>query len=62
MRVSSTDSLAWALAGLLDEPERMADMGRKARALIESGHGAVELHLKVIAARLTMTRFSRATG
>lgn len=62
MRVSSTDSLAWALAGLLDEPERMADMGRKACALVESGHGAVERHLKVIAARLTMTRFSRATG
>jgi 3-deoxy-D-manno-octulosonic-acid transferase len=62
MRVSSAESLAWALAGLLDEPERMADMGRRARALLESGHGAVERHLKVIAARLSMTRFARATG
>jgi 3-deoxy-D-manno-octulosonic-acid transferase len=62
MRVSSTDSLAWALSALLDEPERTADMGRRARALVESGQGAVERHLKVIAARLTMTRFARATG
>jgi 3-deoxy-D-manno-octulosonic-acid transferase len=60
--VSSGDSLAWAVAGLLDEPERAADMGRRARALVESGQGAVERHLKIIAARLTMARFARAAG
>jgi 3-deoxy-D-manno-octulosonic-acid transferase len=62
LRVSSAESLAWALAGLLDEPARMADMGRRARALLEGGQGAVERHLKIIAARLSMTRFARATG
>ncbi len=62
IRVSSAESLAWALAGLLDEPERMAEMGRRARALAETGQGAVERHLKVIAARLSLTRFARATA
>jgi 3-deoxy-D-manno-octulosonic-acid transferase len=62
LRVSNVESLAWALAGLLDEPERMADMGRRARAVVETGQGAVERHLKIIAARLTMTRFARAAG
>jgi 3-deoxy-D-manno-octulosonic-acid transferase len=60
LRVSSAESLAWALAGLLDAPERAADMGRRARALVESGQGAVERHLKIITARLTQTRFARA--
>jgi 3-deoxy-D-manno-octulosonic-acid transferase len=55
LRVSSAESLAWALAGLLDAPERAADMGRRARALVESGQGAVERHLKIITARLTQT-------
>jgi 3-deoxy-D-manno-octulosonic-acid transferase len=62
MRVSSTETLTMALAGLLDEPERIADMGRRARALVESGQGSVERHLKIIAARLSMTRFARAAG
>jgi 3-deoxy-D-manno-octulosonic-acid transferase len=62
LRVSSADSLAWAFAGLLDEPARMADMGRRARVLVEGGQGAVERHLKIIAARLSMARFARATG
>ena len=53
MRVEPADSLAWALADLLDEPARAADMGRRARALLETGQGAVERHLKIIAARLT---------
>jgi len=60
VRVTSTDSLAWTLAGLLDAPERAADMGRRARALVETGQGAVDRHLKIIAARLTSTRFARA--
>jgi 3-deoxy-D-manno-octulosonic-acid transferase len=62
MRVSSAESLAWAIAGLLDAPERLTDMARRARALVESGQGAVERHLKIIAARLTVARFARATG
>jgi 3-deoxy-D-manno-octulosonic-acid transferase len=59
LRVSSAEGLAWALAGLLDAPERAVDMGRRARSLVESGQGAVERHLKIIAARLTQTRFAR---
>jgi 3-deoxy-D-manno-octulosonic-acid transferase len=62
LRVSSADSLAWAIAGLLDEPERAADMGRKARALVERGQGAVERHLKVIAARLSSAQFAHGAG
>ena len=61
LRVSSVESLAWALAGLLDEPGRAADMGRRARSLLDSGQGAVERHLKIIAARLTSARFAQAT-
>jgi 3-deoxy-D-manno-octulosonic-acid transferase len=60
LRVSSEDSLAWALAGLLDEPARAALMGRRARGLVESGQGAVDRHLRVIAARLSSVRFARA--
>jgi len=59
LRVSSAESLTWALAGLLGEPERALDMGRRARALVEGGQGAVERHLKIIAARLTSARFAR---
>jgi 3-deoxy-D-manno-octulosonic-acid transferase len=62
LRVSSTESLAWALAGLLDEPERAADMGRRARALLASGQGSVERHLKIIAARLSSARFAHAAA
>jgi 3-deoxy-D-manno-octulosonic-acid transferase len=62
IRISSAESLAWAVAGLLDEPERLAEMGRRARALAESGQGAVDRHVKIIAARLSMARFSRATA
>ena len=61
-RVSSAENLAWAIAGLLDEPARLADMGRRARALVEAGQGAIERHLKIIAARLSMTSFARAAG
>ena len=60
LRVSSTDSLAWALAGLLNEPRRAIDMGRRARVLVESGRGAIERHVKVIAARLTSAAFADA--
>jgi 3-deoxy-D-manno-octulosonic-acid transferase len=62
LRVSSEESLAWAIAGLLAEPERAADMGRRARALVEGGQGAVERHLKIIATRLSSAHFARAAG
>jgi 3-deoxy-D-manno-octulosonic-acid transferase len=61
LRVSTAESLAWAIAGMIDEPGRAADMGRRARALLDSGQGAVERHLKIIAARLTSARFAQAT-
>jgi len=60
LRVSSTDSLAWALAGLLNEPRRATDMGRRARLLVESDRGAIDRHVKVIAARLTSAAFADA--
>ncbi len=62
LRVSSAESLAWAVAGFLAEPARAAEMGRRARALVESGQGAVERHVKIIAARLSSARFAQASG
>jgi len=62
LRVSSAETLAWALAGLIDQPARAADMGRRARALVEKGQGAVERHLKIIAARLSSAHFASAAG
>jgi 3-deoxy-D-manno-octulosonic-acid transferase len=62
MRVSTPESLSWAIAGLLAEPERAIEMGRRARALVESGQGAVERHLKIVAARLSTARFAFAAG
>ena len=59
MRVSSAEALVWALEGLLAEPERAADMGRRARALAQGGQGAIERHLKIIAARLSSAGFAR---
>jgi len=61
-RVSSIESLAWTLAALLDEPQRAAEMGLRARALLETGQGAVDRHVKIIAARLTSARFARTAG
>jgi 3-deoxy-D-manno-octulosonic-acid transferase len=48
MRVSSTDSLAWALAGCSTSRSARRTWGAS-RALVETGQGAVERHLKVIA-------------
>jgi 3-deoxy-D-manno-octulosonic-acid transferase len=59
VRVGSAELLAVALDHLLAEPERAAEMGRRARALVESGQGALERHLKIIAARLGSARFAR---
>jgi 3-deoxy-D-manno-octulosonic-acid transferase len=62
LRVSSADALAWALEGLLAEPERAADMGRRARALAQGGQGAIERHLKIITARLSSAGFARTAA
>jgi len=60
LRVSNGESLTWGFGGLLGEPERAVEMGRRARALVETGRGAVERHLKIIATRLSSTSFARA--
>jgi 3-deoxy-D-manno-octulosonic-acid transferase len=62
VRVATADHLAAVLAGLLDEPARAADMGRRARALVETGRGAVDRHVKIIATRLSGARFARAAS
>jgi 3-deoxy-D-manno-octulosonic-acid transferase len=59
VRVGSAELLAVALDHLLAEPERAAEMGRRAHALVESGQGALERHLKIIAARLGSAHFAR---
>jgi 3-deoxy-D-manno-octulosonic-acid transferase len=61
-RVSNAESLAWVLASLLDEPQRGMEMGLRARALLEAGQGAVDRHVKIIAARLSSARFARTAG
>ena len=43
-------------------PERAVEMGRRARALVETGRGAVEQHLKIIATRLSSATFARAVA
>jgi len=58
VQVPSTQALAPALARLLGDSERLTDMGRRARALVERGGGAVERHLKIIATRLSASRFA----
>lgn len=64
LRVSSPDTLALALDHLLAEPAAATAMGQRARATAQSGQGALERHLKIIAARLSTARFARrgATG
>jgi hypothetical protein len=37
-------------------------MGRRARALVESGQGALERHVKIITARLSSAHFARSAG
>jgi hypothetical protein len=61
-RVSNAESLAWVLAALLDEPQRGVEMGLRARALLEAGQGALDRHVKIIAARLSSARFARTAG
>jgi 3-deoxy-D-manno-octulosonic-acid transferase len=59
IRVESADALAWTLDHLLANPDEAAAMGRRAQALVQSGQGAVERHMKIIAARLTSATFAR---
>jgi 3-deoxy-D-manno-octulosonic-acid transferase len=59
VRVDSTDGLAWTLDHLLAHPEEALAMGRRAQGLVQTGQGAVERHMKVIAARLVTASFMR---
>jgi 3-deoxy-D-manno-octulosonic-acid transferase len=60
MRVSTPEALALALDHLLAEPERAHDMGLRAWAASQTGQGAVERHMKIIATRLESATFARA--
>jgi 3-deoxy-D-manno-octulosonic-acid transferase len=59
VRVESEEALAWTLDHLLAHPEEAAAMGRRAQALAREGQGAVDRHMKIIAARLTSAHFAR---
>jgi len=56
VRVESPAALTAALGALLGDVERTTAMGQRARAVAESGRGALERHVKIIAARLTAVR------
>jgi 3-deoxy-D-manno-octulosonic-acid transferase len=62
VRVSSGAALADALAPLVTQPARAAEMGRRAQALVAGGQGALARHVKTIAARLSSADFARAAG
>jgi len=62
LRVSSADTLALALDDLLRDPPRAADMGRRAATAATGGQGALERHLKILAARLGQADFARAVA
>ena len=59
VRVDSADALAWTLDHLLAHPDEALSMGHRAQALAQTGQGAVERHMKVIAARLVTASFAR---
>ena len=59
IRVESTDALAWTLDHLLAHPDEATAMGQRAQALAQTGQGAVERHMKIIAARLVSASFAR---
>lgn len=59
LRVRDDDTLALALDHLLAEPGAATVMGQRARAVAQSGQGALERHLKIITARLSTARFAR---
>jgi 3-deoxy-D-manno-octulosonic-acid transferase len=60
VRVRSGEELGAVLEELLSDPLRALEMGRRARALVESGQGAVARHVKIIAARLSTMRRTRS--
>ncbi len=60
MRVGTPDQLALALDHLLAEPERAHDMGLRAWSAAQTGQGAVERHMKIIATVLESATFARA--
>jgi 3-deoxy-D-manno-octulosonic-acid transferase len=59
LRVESGDALAWTLDHLLAHPDEATAMGRRAHALVQTGQGAVDRHMRIIAARLTRANFVR---
>jgi 3-deoxy-D-manno-octulosonic-acid transferase len=59
VRVDSTEALAWTFDHLLAHPDEAAAMGRRAQALVQTGQGAVERHMKILAARLSSASFAR---
>jgi 3-deoxy-D-manno-octulosonic-acid transferase len=59
VRVDSTDALAWMLDHLLANPDEATAMGQRAQAIVRTGQGAVDRHMKIIAARLETARFAR---
>jgi 3-deoxy-D-manno-octulosonic-acid transferase len=59
VRVESVDALAWTLDHLLAHPDEAVAMGWRAQALVRTGQGAVERHMKIIAARLVSASFAR---
>lgn len=62
MRAASPDALALSLDHLLADPARARDMGRRAWSAAQTGQGALERHLKIIAARLETATFARAAS
>jgi 3-deoxy-D-manno-octulosonic-acid transferase len=59
LRVESGEALAWTLDHLLAHPDEATTMGRRAHALVQTGQGAVDRHMRIIAARLTRATFVR---
>jgi 3-deoxy-D-manno-octulosonic-acid transferase len=59
MRVSSADSLALAFEHVVAEPGVARAMGERAQAAARAGQGALDRHLKILAARLTAASFAR---
>jgi len=62
VRVESPSALTAALGRLLADGERAVTMGQRARSVAESGRGALERHVKIIAARLTTARAAEASS
>jgi 3-deoxy-D-manno-octulosonic-acid transferase len=59
LRVESGEALAWTLDHMLANPEETIAIGQRAFALVQTGQGAVERHMKIIAARLISASFAR---